>query len=157
MDADGKAMGLKKFDSLLGSGELRRLAAGARQIRALERLYRASAPPELAAASRVKACKAGTLFVVADNAAVAAKLRQMTGGLLEVIRKSAAEIDAIRFEVQVGGTESQRASRTETATLSREAVGKFAALAQNVPEGSLKKAIADLVKHHSPRKKSRGG
>jgi hypothetical protein len=147
-------MGLQKYDSLLGADELRALAAGARRIHALERLYRAAAPRELAAASRVKTCKAGTLLVVADNAAVAAKLRQMTGRLLETIGKSAAEIQAIRIEVQVGGAGHEAMPGSGKTGLSRDAVGQFEALAQRVPEGRLKRALTDLVKHHSVRKKS---
>ena len=146
-------MGLQKIDSLLGTGELRTLSAGARRIRALERLYRAAAPQELAAGSRVKACKAGTLIVVADNAAIAAKLRQMTGRLLAAVRKSAADVDAIRIEVHVGGAAYERRPASAKAALGHGAIAEFAALAQRMPEGGLKRAIADLVKHHSPRKK----
>jgi hypothetical protein len=150
-------MALQRIDSLLGTGELRTLAAGARRIRALERLYRAAAPRELAAASRVKACKAGTLVVTADNAAVAAKLRQMTARLLAAIRQSAGDVHAVRIEVHVGGAAHESRPQSAKAVLGRDAVTEFAALARRVPEGSLKNAIADLVKHHSPRKKRRGG
>jgi hypothetical protein len=146
-------MGLQKLDSLLGADELRTLAAGAKRIRALEHLYRTAAPRELAAASRVKNCKAGTLVVVADSAAVAAKLRQMTGRLLAAIRKSAAEIEAIRIEVRVDGAAYEGRPDSGKAVLSRDAVSKFAALAKRAPEGSLKTALADLVKHHTSRKK----
>jgi hypothetical protein len=147
-------MGLQRMDALLGDGELRSLAIGARRIRVLQRLYRAAAPPELAAGSRVKACKAGTLVVVADNAAVAAKLRQMTARLLAAIGKSAADVEAIRIEVHVSGAAGDSAPASTKAALGDDAVGQFAALAQRVPEGNLKKALANLVKHHSVRKKA---
>jgi hypothetical protein len=146
-------MGLQRIDSLLGTGELRPLAAGARRIRALDRVYRAAAPQELAASSRVKTCKAGTLVVVAGNAAVAAKLRQMTGRLLAAIRQSAPDVDAIRIEVDVGAVRSEDRTTSGKAGLGQDAVRNFAALAERVPEGSLKKALADLVKHHTRRSK----
>jgi hypothetical protein len=147
-------MGLQKIESLLGTGELRTLSAGARRIQALERLYHAAAPQELAAGSRVKACKAGTLIVVADNAAVAAKLRQMTGRLLEAIRKSAADVEAIRIEVHVGGAAYERRPASAKAALGHQAITEFAALAKRMPEGGLKNAIADLVERHSSGKKT---
>jgi hypothetical protein len=147
-----KTMGLQRIDALLGTGELRTLAAGARRIRVLDRAYRVAAPAELAAGSHVKTCKAGALVVVADNAAVAAKLRQMTGRLLAAIRQSAPEVEAIRIEVDVGGAGHEDRPAPAKAALGQEAVRNFAELAQRVPEGGLKNALADLVKHHSPRK-----
>jgi hypothetical protein len=146
-------MPLQRIDSLLGAAELRTLAAGARRIRALERLYRSAAPRELAAASRVKACKAGTLVITADNAAVAAKLRQMTGRLLTAIAQSADDVRAVRIEVHVGGAAYGRRRPAAKPALGRDAIDEFAALAGRIPDGSLKKAIADLVKHHSRRKR----
>jgi hypothetical protein len=148
-------MGLQRIDALLGTGELRTLAAGARRIRVLDRAYRAAAPAALAAGSRVKTCKAGTLVVAADNAAVAAKLRQMTGGLLAAIRQSAPDVDAIRIEVDVRATGYEGRPASGKAVLGQDAVRNFAELAQRVPEGGLKKALADLVKHHE-RKNTRG-
>jgi hypothetical protein len=145
-------LALQRIDSLLGTGELGPLAAGARRIRALDRVYKAAAPQELAASSRVKTCKAGTLVVVAGNAAVAAKLRQITGRLLAAIRESVPDVDAIRVEVDVGGACSEDAPAPGKAGLGQDAVGNFAALAQRVPEGGLQKALANLVKHHSRRK-----
>lgn len=141
------------MESLLGCNELQSLASAARRIRRLNRLYRAAAPRELAAASRVKTCKAGTLVVIADNAAVAAKLRQMTSGLLADVRKSAADVCALRIEVDVGGASGERTPRSAKPVLSGEAITKFAELGQRLPAGGLKTAIGNLVKHHSPRKK----
>jgi hypothetical protein len=147
-------MGLQKIESLLGTGELSTLSAGARRVRALERLYREAAPRELAAASRVNGCKAGTLVIVADNAAVAAKLRQMTVRLLRAISRSAADVEALRIEVHVGGAAHERRPASYKAALGGDAIREFTALAQRMPEGNLKSAIADLVKRHSNRNKA---
>jgi hypothetical protein len=146
-------MALQRMESLLGCDELQPLASAARRIRRLNRLYRAAAPRELAAASGVKTCKAGTLVVIADNAAVAAKLRQMTAGLLAEIRKSAADVSAVRIEVGVGAGTGGSTAPPAKALLSRDTVTKFAELGKRLPAGGLKTAIGDLVKHHSPRKK----
>ena len=150
-------MALQRMESLLGCEELQSLASAARRIRRLDRLYRAAAPRELAAASRVKTFKAGTLVVIAENAAVAAKLRQMTTGLLADVRKSAADVSAVRIEVAVGGGAGERSAPSAKAVLSRHAVTKFAELGRRLPAGGLKTAIGDLVKHHSPRRKPAKG
>ena len=142
-------MGLRKIDSLLGAGEFRTLSAGARQIRELERAWQAAAPPALGAASHVRTCKAGTLVIVADNAAVAAKLRQMTGRLLAAVRTSAPRVDAMRIEVGVDATAHASSAPSNKAVLGRAAVEQFAELARRVPEGSLKDALDQLVKRRS--------
>jgi hypothetical protein len=145
-------MGLQRIDALLGAAELGALSAAARRVRVLDRAYRAAAPQELAARSRVKTCKARTLVVLAGNPAVAAKLRQMTGRLLAAIRQSAPDVAEIRIEVDVEGARSAERGGSAKAGLGQEAVRNFAALAQRVPEGPLKKALGDLVKHHTSGK-----
>jgi hypothetical protein len=144
--ADRARMGLQKIDSLLGAGEFRTLSAGARRIRELERAWQTAAPPALGAASHVRTCKAGTLVIVADNAAVAAKLRQMTGRLLAAVRTSATGVDAMRIEVGVDARAHAAGGSSDKAVLGAAAVEQFAALARRVPEGSLKQALDQLVK-----------
>jgi hypothetical protein len=148
-------MGLQKIESLLGAGELRTLSAGARRIRALDKAWQAAAPPELGASSRVRTCKAGTLVIVADNAAVAAKLRQMTGRLLAAIRKSTDGVEAIRIEVGIDASGHTSTPSPDKAALGDEAVDKFATLARRVRDGSLKNALDRLVKRHSASSKAR--
>jgi len=148
-------MPLRTISALLGaSDELKTLSAGARRLRALQQLYAGLAPPDLAGSSRVKAFKAGTLVLAADNAAAAAKLRQMTGGLREAIGRSAPDVVALRVEVQVGGALHERVPPSQKVPLSPEAVGKFAELSQRMPDGGLKNALRKLVKHHSAARKS---
>src|SRR3954464_14176586 len=97
-------MPLHTFGDLLGSTDaLKALKARVRRLTELQSLYVRTAPRELASSSRVKGCRAGTLFVCADNAAVASKLKQLAPRLLAAIRENEAEINQIRIEVQVGG------------------------------------------------------
>jgi hypothetical protein len=145
-------MGLQKIESLLGAGELRNLSAGARRIRALERAWQAAAPEALGASSHVRTCKEGTLVIVADNAAVAAKLRQMTGRLLAAIKQSADGVDMLRIEVGVDSGQAPAVS-PKKAALGDAAVEQFAALARRVPDGNLKDALDQLVQNHSRRRK----
>src|SRR5688572_12512587 len=97
-------MPLHSLRDLLGTAEaLKALTARVRRLKELQSLYVRTAPRELASLSRVKGCRAGTLFVLADNAAVAAKLKQLAPRLLAAIRENEAEITKVRIEVQVGG------------------------------------------------------
>ena len=146
-------MPLSKIGNLLGSAaELKALTARARRMRELQTLYLGSAPRELVSSSRVKDCRAGTLLIAADNAAVAAKLKQLAPSLLATIRKTEAEITGIRIEVQVTAAMYSRPRKLEKNALSADAVEKFEALAKSVPAGDLKSALGNLVRRHRPRK-----
>lgn len=142
-------MPLHTIGNLLGAtDELKALSARARRLRELQTLYVGSAPRELARSSRVRNLKAGTLLISADNAAVAAKLRQLAPTLLASLRKSEAEINGIRIEVQVSGALHERIPQSKKTPLSADAIQEFDALAKRVPDGNLKSALARLVRHH---------
>src|SRR5215475_7717092 len=72
-----------------------------KQLAALESLYAASVPRELAKRSRVAYEREGTLVLTADNGAIAAKLRHLAPRIVLEIVKSWPEVTAIRVEVQV--------------------------------------------------------
>lgn len=146
-------MPLHKIGNLLGSSdELKALSALARRLRELQTLYVRSAPGELAGSSRVTNYRTGTLFVSADNAAVAAKLRQLAPTLLASIRKTEAQITGIRVEVQVSGAAHERRPKSKKTALSAHAVGKFEELSNRVPDGGLKSALSRLVRRHKVAK-----
>ena len=143
-------MPLHTFGDLLGTTEaLKALTARVRRLRELQSLYVRTAPRELAGSSRVKGFRAGTLFVWADNAAVAAKLRQLAPRLLAAIRENEAEINQIRIEVQVGGREGGGTYKSRKKALTPATLERFDALARSIPEGSLKEALARLAAHHA--------
>jgi hypothetical protein len=134
-------------DLLVATDELKALSSRTRRLRELQTWYLRSAPRELAASSRVKSYRAGTLCISADNGAVAAKLKQLAPTLLTSIRKNDAEITGIRIEVQVGKIPSLPPSRSKKA-LSPQAVSEFDALARKVGDDGLKLALANLVRRH---------
>ncbi len=59
------------------------------------------APLELTQACRVKQLRDGTLTLLAENAAIAAKLKQLAARLLVAYEKQRCEVTSIRIEVQV--------------------------------------------------------
>ena len=106
-------MPLQKLETLFStSAELKGLSARTRRLRELQTIYFRSAPRRLAEASRVRNFRGGTLLVSAVNAAVAAKLRQLAPTLLASIRKTEAEVTALRIDVQVGGAGYERQPRS---------------------------------------------
>ena len=137
---------------LVATDELKALSARMRRLLELQTLYVRSAPRELANASRVKNLRTGTLLVSADNAAVAAKLKQLAPTLLASIRKTEAEITGLRIEVQVSGAAHERRYKSKKKPLSPDAIQKFDELAKQVDDGDLKTALANLVRRHQRAK-----
>ncbi|MEA3155872.1 MAG: hypothetical protein QOK44_3461 [Betaproteobacteria bacterium] len=132
---------------LSATDELKALQARTRQLLELQTLYLGSAPRELASSSRVKGYRAGTLFVSADNAAIAAKLKQLAPRLLASVQKFEMQVTSIRIEVQVTG--SQRTYKSIKTSLTPEAVEEFDALSKRVTNLDLKSALSNLVNRHS--------
>jgi hypothetical protein len=145
-------MPLHTFAKLLGATEeLKALQARVRRLRELQTLFLRSAPRELASWSRVKSCRAGTLFLCADNAAIAAKLKQLAPRLLASIRETEAEITKIHIEVQVGGRPGEQVYESRKTALTPESARKFDELASRVENSGLKTALARLARRHGAR------
>ncbi|HTE13440.1 MAG TPA: DciA family protein, partial [Burkholderiales bacterium] len=113
-------------------------------------------PVELAyltQASRVGYIKAGTLYLVADHAAVAAKLRQLLPRLLPVFRKLEAEITGIKVEVQVSDPSRTVQRKSQKPELPIDFIDKFESLMHEIRDPQLKLAITNFVRKR-PKKGS---
>jgi hypothetical protein len=142
-------MPLYNLMDLLGTtDELKALRARVRRVGELQTLYSRSAPRELAGSSRVKSCVAGTLVVCADNAAVAAKLKQLAPRLLGLMRQTEAEITKVRIEVQLGGQARERVYESRKSALSPGTIRQFDTLAAKVRDSGLRSALSRLARHH---------
>jgi hypothetical protein len=140
-------MPLQTLGNLLGATqELKALTAGVRRMQRLQSLYVGTAPRDLAKSSRVKSCEAGTLLLAADNAAVAAKLKQLAPRLLVAMRENEPEITQVRIEVQVGGRARPRVHEPLKKGLTPGTLSKLDGLAAGMPEGGLKSALSRLVR-----------
>lgn len=150
-------MPLRDIRTLIGTaGELASARAQAQRQAALQQAFVDHTPAELAyltKASRVGYIKAGTLYLLAENAAIAAKLRQLLPRLLPVFRKLEREITAIKVEVQVGGYVQALAYRRRNPTLPIESIEKFEELASAVRDPSLKLAITNLVRKRKSKRR----
>lgn len=104
------------------------------------------APKSLAEFSKVGALEHGTLILLADNGAIAAKLRQQLPTLLSKFQQRGVQVNAIRVEVQAGlrrdakrPTHDKRIDETGLDSLQR--------LQSSLEEGSLKEALEKLLAH----------
>ena len=141
-------MPTQRLSALLAGGTLGPLCDESRRMRELQRIFFDSAPPPLARVTRVKALRAGTLYLSADNAAVAAKLKQLAPRLLTAIRERAPEVNGIRVEVQVTATADELRKNTRKTALSIETIENFEKLAAAMPDSDLKSALGALARRH---------
>jgi hypothetical protein len=141
----------QKLSALLNAaGDLQSLTAQAKYLAALQQTYTMIAPAELLAASRVGYLKAGTLFLVAENGAVAAKLKQLTPTLFAGFQKRRAEITGIRVEVQVGAGKAANPLKKNKHP-SETGLSQMRSLANKLEDSPLKQALdAVLARHRKP-------
>lgn len=90
---------------------------------------------------------------MSDNAAVAAKLRQLAPRLLLHIREQVNEVTGIRVEVQVNPRKIKAEDDFTKRRLPADAIQDFARLSESLPQSPLKDAITRLVTRHGTRKK----
>ncbi|HLF39368.1 MAG TPA: DciA family protein [Burkholderiales bacterium] len=139
-------------DVIARSGDLKALARHARRLSDLQQRLREATPPALAAATRVTDLKAGTLVVVADSSAVAAKLRQLAPRLLKQVQKQHAEVTGIRVDVQVKTHKIKAEHEVTKHPLPPEAIKDLGGLAEALPPSPLKSALVRLLARRGPAK-----
>lgn len=123
--------------------DLKAILVRVERLASLQRLYAAAVPGELAKRSRVAYERAGTVVVVADTSAVAAKLRQLAPRIMVGIVKFAPEVTSIRVEVQVAEkNDGRREFRPE---IGSRALSSLRELRDSLPDSPLRQAIGQLV------------
>jgi hypothetical protein len=132
-------------DVIASSGDLKALARQAQRLRGLQQCFLESTSSALALASRVANLKAGTLLILADNAAVAAKLRQLAPRLLLHFNERGIEVTGIRVEVQVKPHKIKAEDEVTKRSLPPDAIKDFVTLADALPASPLKSALDRLV------------
>jgi hypothetical protein len=138
-------------DVIATSGNLRSLAQRARRLKDLQHLLFEAVPPALAAASRIANLNSGILVISADNAAVAAKLRQMAPRLLSHLGKSGFEVTGIRVDVQVKAHKIKAEDEVTRRVLPPDAIQEFSQLAERLPPSPLKSALSRFAARRKRR------
>lgn len=145
-------MAVKKLASLLNAtGELKAIAERTRQVRDWQRRYEHAVPPALARATQVAGFRSGTLVVWADNAAVAAKLKQQATRLAAALSNERDTVTAVRVMVQPSAAVRAASEKRRRAGLPLHAVNQFARLSESIPDSPLKEALETLIARHRPR------
>jgi hypothetical protein len=148
-------MPLRDIRNLLGaSSELAALREKTQRLLALQRAYVDCTPVELAEltkASRVGYLKAGTLYLLADNATVAAKLRQLLPRLLPLFQKLEAEVTGIHVDVQPKSPPISPAENLNEDVLPVDYIEQLERAAQTISSPDLKLAVTNLMRHRSKK------
>ena len=131
-------------DWLLAPGETDEVVSRAKRLLALERLYANCVPEALFRASAVANLRDGTLFLRADNGAIASKLKHLAPKLLKEIRNINQEVTGIQVTVQIN-VEAPSEPAARKPGLSPEGVHQIEALTESLPESSLKAALLRLA------------
>jgi len=136
-------MPTRKLSALIiDNAGLTALTKATQCIAALQRLYAVCAPPDMARASRVVNNRDGMLVIVADNGAVAAKLRQQATRLLKNMQKQGVEITGIRVQVQVERIGPAPRIWAQKTPLTIDLIDNFEKLSKQVKDPGLSSALA---------------
>jgi hypothetical protein len=125
------------------SPELGRFMPLVDRLVALRVAVRAAMPRELAEAAEVVALKDDVVSILADNAAIAAKLRMLEPALVRACRVAAPQVTAMRVRVRIG-VPPRRTVGVKRARLDAGAAAALAQLADTLPPSPLRDAVARL-------------
>ena len=147
-------MPLRNIRNLLGAAELAAVREKTQRLLALQRAYVDCTPVELAdmiKASRVGYLKAGTLYLLADNTAVAAKLRQLLPRLLPVFQKLEAEVTGIRVDVQPKSPPASPSPSANNSSLPIDYIEQLEVSAKTISSPGLKLAVTNLLRNRAKK------
>lgn len=148
-------MPLRDIRNLLGaSSELAALREKTQRLQALQRAYVDCTPVELAEltkASRVGYLKAGTLYLLADNATVAAKLRQLLPRLLPLFRKLEAQVTGIHVDVQPKSPPVSPSPNVKNGQLPVDYIDQLYKTAKTITSPDLKLAVTNLLRNRAKK------
>ena len=141
-------MTAQKASFFLGAtARLQSLTQAAGRLLEVQKVYLGLvAPKNLAAFSKVGAMEHGALVLLADNGAIAAKLRQQLPTLLSKFQQRGVQVNSIRVEVQAG---LRRAAKRPLYDKKIDATGlnSLQKLQSSLEEGPLKQALEKLLDH----------
>lgn len=135
---------MRRLDALLrDNAGLQSYVRQAGALAQLQALWRASVPAELRPHAQAAGLKHKRITVLADNGAVAAKLKLIAPSLLKTLQNKGLEVTSIRVEVQV---KSARQRRPDTARkINASAAASLLRLAQELPDSPLRAALERLA------------
>jgi hypothetical protein len=140
---------LPKLDRILSADpELQPVLEKARDIRALGGLVDGFLPADLACQVRVANFREGTLVVIADNPAVAAKLRLLVPSLSRFLVNQRLQVNSVSLRVQPNSAQNAVAARQKTAHLSTHTIESLRHLQERMEASPAREALARLLRRH---------
>jgi hypothetical protein len=143
-------MRLPKIDRILSADrELQPVLEKAREIRALAGLVDGFLPPDLACQVRVANFREGTLVVIAQNPAVAAKLRLLAPSLNRFLLKQQFQVSSVSLRVQPNSAQKGLAARQKTAHFSTHTMESLRQLEERMEPSPAREALARLLRRQA--------
>jgi hypothetical protein len=141
-------MTARKLDTFFSepASPLNRLARAAQRLNAISRIWETVAPIGLARSCRVGRLDDGILTLLADNGAIASKIKQQLPSLLEKFQKRGSEITGIRIDVQVKIPSPERQHAPKPG-ISEQSLASLEKLDDDLEDSPLKEALTNLIKH----------
>jgi hypothetical protein len=109
-----------------------------------------ASPKSLAEYSKVGALENGNLILLAENGAIAAKLRQQLPTLLSKFQQRGVQVNAIRVEVQAGIKREEKRPLYDK-RIDATGLESLQKLQSRLEDGPLKGALAKLLAHQNRR------
>lgn len=131
---------------LSASRELSLLTRKAQELTVLQQHWEHVAPPSLRRGCRVTHLDQETLTVVADNGAIASKLRQMTPELAAELRGKGVEVTVIQVQVQVSAPPFKPARQPRSLGLTGKT--QLTDFAEKLTDSPLKEALNRLARRN---------
>ena len=135
---------MQRFNALLNQPELNMLKARTQETQTAQKIWEAIAPDNLALFSHASSIKNQQFTVIANNNAVAAKIKLFIPSLLIKLEKQGCEVTAIRVKVQVKSTPPTKTKTIKQ--LSTHAASNLNQLAEKMSGTALGDALARLAK-----------
>lgn len=144
-------MSVTSLADLLASQLPGGLAARARALLKVQAALDRALPAALAGHVRVMQLEDGMLSLACDSGAVASRLRQQTGPLLETLAKHGVAARSARVSVNPELL-ARYTPPADKAGLPATALDGLAHLNADIEDGPLKEALTRLLRHHAPRR-----
>lgn len=141
-------MTARKLDTFFSEpiSPLNRLAHEAQRLNSISRIWETVAPIGLARSCRVARLDNGVLTLLADNGAIASKIKQQLPSLLAKLHQRGSEITGIQVGVQVT-VPSPKSARVPKRGISDQSLASLEKLDTELPDSPLKQALTNLIKH----------
>lgn len=128
-----------------------RLTSQAASLLALRQVLAGALPEPLRRSCAIANYKQGKVIVLADSAAVAARLRLLEPSLVELLGQRGLQVTGLRVDVQPGVRRRTQLTEEKSLLLSAAASEALGRAARRIPAGALREALEALARRGNRR------